>query len=143
MEAIVCATGGGEVSRRTQQRAVALAKERNTELIFLCVVNPSFAGSLDVRLAAAVNDELKRLGRSLLHIAETRAQDQGVSAQTVCISGPIWKSIEEFLRKTGASTLVIGAPRSGVTDQAFGSGSVTKFAETLQQTSNIEVIVVT
>ena len=143
MGPIICATRGGEASHRTQDQAIALAKERNTELIFLCVVDASFAGPLDERLAAALDDELKRLGRSLLNIAETRAQEQGVSARTVCISGPVWESIEEFLQEITASAFVVGSPRSNATHQAFGSGDVAELAESLRQTVGIEVIVVT
>ena len=143
MGPIVCATRGGEASHRTQERATALAKERNTELIFLCVVDASFAGPLDERLAAALDDELKRLGRSLLSIAEKRAQEQGVSARTVCISGPVWESIEGFLQEINASAFVIGSPRSSMAHQVFGSGDVADFAESLRQTVGVEVIVVT
>ena len=143
MGPIICATRGGEASHRTQERAIALAKERNTELIFLCVVDASFAGPLDERLAAALDDELKRLGRSLLSIAEKRAQEQGVSARTVCISGPVWESIEGFLQEINASAFVIGSPRSSRAHQAFGSGDVAGFAESLRQTVGVEVIVVT
>ena len=143
MGPIICATRGGEASYRTQERAIGLAKERNTELVFLCVVDASFAGPLDERLAAALDDELKRLGRSLLNIAETRAQEQGVSARTVCISGPVWESIEGFLQEINANTLVIGSSRSSAIDHAFGSGDVAEFAESLRQTVGVEVIVVT
>jgi nucleotide-binding universal stress UspA family protein len=143
MGPIICATRGGEASHRTQERAIALAKERDTELIFLCVVDASFAGPLDERLAAALDDELKRLGRSLLNIAETRAQEQGVSARTVCMSGPVWESIEKFLQETDDGTLVIGSSRSNAMDQAFGSGDVTDFAKSLRQAVGVEVIVVT
>jgi nucleotide-binding universal stress UspA family protein len=133
----------GEASHRTQDQAIALAKERNTELIFLCVVDASFAGPLDDRLAAALDDELKRLGRSLLNIAETRAQEQGVPARTVCISGPVRESIEGFLQETDASAFVIGSSRSKAKHQAFGSGDVAEFAESLQQAVDVEGIVVT
>ena len=52
MGPIVCATRGGEAGRRTQERAIALAKERGTELIFLCIFGPNFAGSLSKALSA-------------------------------------------------------------------------------------------
>jgi nucleotide-binding universal stress UspA family protein len=142
MGAIVCATRGGGASYRTQERATALAKERDEELVFLCVVDDSFAGPLDERLAAALDDELKRLGRSLLNIAEVRARERGVSSRTVCISGPVWDGIKGYLEKANASTLVIGSSRSGVRHQAFDSGDVDGFAEMLRQTLDLEVIVV-
>jgi len=142
MGPIVCATRGGEASYRTQERAIMLSKEQRAELIFLCVVDASFAGPLNERLAAALNDELKRLGRSLLNIAEIRAQEQGVSARTVCVSGPVWESIEGFLQEVGASTLVIGSPRPAVARQASDPGDVIEFIETLRQTTSAEVVMV-
>ena len=143
MGPIVCATRGGEASYRTQERAIALAKERNAKLTFLCIVDAGFAGPLKERLAAALDDELRRLGRSLLHIAEARAQEQGVSAQTVCMSGPVQENIQAYLQRVDASALVIGQSRSGVIHRAFGSGDVGDFAETLRRTTSVKVVVVT
>jgi len=143
MGPIVCATRGGEVSRRTQQRAVALAKERGAELVFLCVVDPGFAGPVNKPLAATLADELQRLGRALLSIAQARAREQGVATRTVVLSGPVWQNIEEYVRQVGADTLVIGAPRVGSAPRAFGSGDVQRLAETIQETAGVDVVVVT
>ncbi len=143
MRPIVCATRGGEVSRRTQQRAVALAKERGVELVFLCVVDPSFAGPVDKALTATLADELERLGRALLSIAQARAREQGVATRTVVLSGPVWQNVEEYVRQVDADALVIGAPRAGSTPRAFGSGDVHRLAETIQETAGVEVVVVT
>lgn len=143
MRPIVCATRGGEVSRRTQERAVALAKERETELIFLCVVTPGFAGPVDKALKATLADELQWLGRALLSIAQTRAQKQGVVTRTSVQCGPAWQNIEEYVRRVNADALVIGAPRTGSTPRAFGSGNVHRLAETINEATGVEVIVVT
>ncbi len=142
MGLIVCATRGGQASHRTQKRAVVLAKERGVEMIFLCVVDPSFVGPLNERLARALDDELRRLGRSLLNIAQARAREEGVVARTVCLSGSVWENVEGYLRQVSASTLVIGLPKSSATLQAFGSGDVADFAERLRRTTGVEVIVV-
>jgi RNase H-fold protein (predicted Holliday junction resolvase) len=107
------------------------------------VVDPSFAGDLDDWLAAAMEDELRRLGRSLLHIAQARANSQGVDAQTVCISGSVWENIGNYLRKVKASTLVIGLPKSVGTLDAFGSGDAEEVVDSLQRSTGIEVVVVT
>jgi len=143
MRPIVCATRGGEASHRTQERAIALARERNAELTFLCIVDASFAGPLNERLAAALDDELRRLGRSLLHIAEARAQEQGVLVQTVCMSGPVRKNIQAYLHQVDASALVIGQSRPNVMNQALGLGDADDFAETLRQATSVEIVVVT
>ncbi len=143
MRPIVCATRGGEVSRRTQERAVALAKERGTELIFLCVVDPSFAGLEDEAMVATLTDELQRLGRSLLSIAQARARKQDVVARTAVRSGAVWQNIEEYVRKVDADALVIGVPRTSSTPRAFGSGDVHHLAETVHKATGVEVVVVT
>ncbi|MEE8391897.1 MAG: universal stress protein [Anaerolineae bacterium] len=143
MRPIVCATRGGEVSRRTRERAVALAKERGTELIFLCVVDPSFAGPVDESLAATLADELQRLGQSLLSIAQARARKQGVVTRTAVLRGAVWQNVKEYVRRVDADALVIGAPMTGSTPRAFGSGDVHRLAETIHEATGVEVVVVT
>jgi nucleotide-binding universal stress UspA family protein len=142
MGPIVCATRGGEASRRTQERAIALATERNAELTFLCVVDPGFAGPVDEELALALADELRRLGRSLLCIAQARARERGVEAQTHIRCGPIRQSIKEYLREVNASTLVIGSPKTDTKQQAFDSEGVHNFAQAVHEATDVEVVVV-
>jgi nucleotide-binding universal stress UspA family protein len=142
MGAIVCATRGGRASRATQERAIALAKERGDQLIFLCVVDPSFAGPMDETLTCALDDELKRLGRSLLCIAQARAQQQGIDAQTVVRSGPVAESIEAALREFDTDTLVMGGPGAGSQREAFGSDDVHRLAEAVRQSTGVEVVLV-
>jgi nucleotide-binding universal stress UspA family protein len=143
MGGIVCATRGGRASRATQERAIALAKGRGAELIFLCIVDPSFAGPMDEPLTCALNDELKRLGRSLLCIAQARAKQQGIEAKTVVRSGPVMENIEAALREFGADTLVIGAPGAVSQSEAFGSEDVNRLADAVRQSTGVEVVLVT
>ena len=91
MGLIVCATRGGEAGRRTQERAIALAKERRAGLIFLCVFDPGFAGPLNSTLSAAVLAEQQWLGRALVSVAQARAREQGVEAGAVVASGVVWR----------------------------------------------------
>lgn len=143
MQPIVCATRGGEASRRTQERAIALAKERGAELIFLCVVDPGFAKPASKALAAALRSELKRLGRALLYIAQARAREQGIAAKAVVRCGPVGQTIKAYLREVSAETLVIGAPRGGTTLQAFDPGQVDLLVEAVKRDMGIEIVVVT
>lgn len=142
MGSIVCATRGGEASRRTQQRAIGLAKERGAGLTFLCVVDPGFAEPKDEKLQEALREELRRLGRSLLCIAQRRAQDQGVEADTVVLCGPVRDSLLAYLRETDADTLVIGAPEKERQVKAFDPQNVERLAETVREATGVEVIVV-
>ena len=143
MGAIVCATRGGKASRATQERAIDLAKERGADLVFLCIVDPSFAAPMDEPLACALDDELKRLGRSLLCIAQARAQQRGIDAQTVVRSGKLTESIEAAIHELDADTLVIGAPGVESQTEAFGSEDVSRLAEAVRQSTGVEVVVVT
>jgi nucleotide-binding universal stress UspA family protein len=142
MGPIVCATRGGEAGRRTQERAVALAKERGTELVFLCVFDPSFAGTLNTALAAAVEKEQQWLGRALLGTAQARAEKEGVDAGTVVRSGPVLETIEAYLRQVNASTLVIGEPKVDSALAAFHPGKVYVFADRVRQDTGVDVLVV-
>jgi nucleotide-binding universal stress UspA family protein len=143
MGPIVCATRGGEASRRTQEQAIALAKERGDDLIFLCVFDPSFAGPLNDALAAALVEEQKWLGRALLGIAQARAREKKVVAQAEVRCGPVMASIEEYLSQVNADTLVIGASKANSSLASFDLSKVHDFAEKVQLDTGVEVVVVT
>ncbi len=110
MGCIVCATRGGEDSRRTQERAIELARARGDDLVFLFVADTSFTPPAQQALAEIIADELVRLGRRLLGIAQVRAQEQGVVAQAIVRRGPVRSTLLSVLSELRATTLVMGAP---------------------------------
>jgi len=142
MRPIVCATRGGEASRRSQERAIALARERGEPLIFLFVVDTNFAHPANQALAEALADELERLGRSLLCIAQARAGEQGIAAEMVVRHGGVRQAIQDFLREVNAGTLVLGAPVTGSEKRMFAPGELPQFARQISLTTGVEVILV-
>jgi nucleotide-binding universal stress UspA family protein len=120
-----------------------LAKERGAGLVFLCIVDPRFAGPMDEPLTCALNDELMRLGRSLLCIAQARAQQQGIDAKTVVRSGLVRENIEAALQEFNADMLVIGAPGASAQSEAFGSDDVSTLADAVRESTGVEVVLVT
>ena len=143
MGLIVCATRGGEAGRRTQERAIALATERDEDLVFLCTFDPGFAGNLSDPLSEAVVEEQQWLARTLMNVARSRARKQGVNAHAVVRSGPVVESIEDFVRESCASMLVIGQPK---VDSALGALKLDKVqscAEQMVDKTGIDVVVVT
>jgi nucleotide-binding universal stress UspA family protein len=142
MGPIVCATRGGEAGRRTQERAIALARERGAELIFLCVFDPSFAGPLNPALAGAVAQEQQWLGRALMSVAQARAREQGVEAGAVVLSGTVLDCIEEYLCESGASMLVIGEAKIDSSLSTFRHGMVRSCARHVEHNTSVEVVVV-
>jgi nucleotide-binding universal stress UspA family protein len=143
MRPIVCATQGGEVSRRTQEKAIALAQEQGAELIFLYVADLSSVGPVADSLIEVLKDEMARLGRALLRIAQGRAHKQGLTAQAVVVHGPLQQSIIDYLRQVEASVLVIGTPRTGAVSQSFSLEGIQRFAQSVRQETGVEVMVVT
>ncbi|MGD9047311.1 MAG: universal stress protein [Anaerolineae bacterium] len=143
MGLIVCATRGGEAGRRTQERAIALAKERGDELVFLCVFDPAFAGNLSADLSEAVVQEQQWLGRILMNVAQSRARKQGVDAYAVVRSGPVVESIEKFVLESCASMLVIGKPKVDSDLGTFKLDNVQSCADQMVDDTGIEVVVVT
>jgi hypothetical protein len=139
----VCATRGGEAGRRTQEQAVALAKERGDELVFLCVFDPAFAGNLSADLSEAVVQEQQWLGRILMNVAQSRARKQGVDAYAVVRSGPVVESIEKFVLESCASMLVIGKPKVDSDLGTFKLDNVQSCADQMVDDTGIEVVVVT
>ena len=142
MGPIVCATRGGDASRRTQERAIALARERGDALIFLFVADTNFAHPASQALADALVDELERLGRRLLCIARARAEEQGISADIVVRHGAVRQAIEDFLREVQASTLFLGAPGTGSENKTFSPGELPQFAQEINANTGVEVFVV-
>jgi nucleotide-binding universal stress UspA family protein len=143
MGLIVCATRGGEAGRRTQERAVALAKERGDELVFLCVFDPAFAGDLSDALSEAVVQEQQWLGRTLMNVAQFRARKQEVNAHAVVRSGTVVENIEDFVRESCASTLVIGEPKVDSALDTFRLDNVQSCADQMVDKTGIAVVVVT
>lgn len=142
MGPIVCSTRGGEASHRTQERAIALACERKADLIFLFVVDPSFSEPVDEPLAAALTDELKRLGNQLLCIARARARQHKVDADVVVRQGAVRQTIEDFLREVNASAVVLGVPHTELGAQVFASCKVSRFAQELHSSIGVDVFIV-
>ena len=144
MGLIVCATRGGEAGRRTQERAIALAKEQEgAGLVFLCVSDPDFAGPLNQPLYDAIVQEQQWLNRALMSIAQARARERGVQARVEIRSGAVLDVIEEYLCQSGASTLVIGEPKVDSPLSAFQVDRVQSCAEHVEQNTGVRVVLVT
>ena len=83
MGLILCATRGGEASYSSQQAAIALAKERNDEIVFLYIINLSFLDKTSAPIVVNIENELEQMGRFFLLMAKERAAEQGVKVRTI------------------------------------------------------------
>lgn len=108
MSRLLCITRGGEGGIRAQDKAIALAKDRDDLLVFLCVVDSTFlnriAGGTIKRRA---QDEMVKLGEFLLVIAVERAMSEGVQARAVVRSGVLGEVLPMVVREMEATTIVL------------------------------------
>ena len=111
MGKLLCATRGGRASYRTQDAAIALAKEQGDELLFLFAVTVDF---LDWTARAVrpdvVEEEMTKLGEFLLEMACERAKAQGVEAGTVLRHGPLRDELKAAVQEIEADTVILGRP---------------------------------
>lgn len=143
MQPVVCATRGGEACRRTQERAIGLAKEKGAPLIFLYIADPTLVGPVSASLEEALRQENARLGRAVLRVAQERARRQGIAAEAVVIHGSVQQSIQDYLMQVDADTLILGAPRTGTAPQVFTSEGIDDFAQAIRRVTDADVVVVT
>lgn len=142
MNTIVCAIRGGEASRLTQERAIQLAKADNSRLIYLYVVHLDNLGHLGPGEVLAAQTELAWLGKVLLQIAQRRASQAGVKAETFMGYGPVREAIERFLQQEKVDLLLIGAPRQETRRPVFPNGDLAPFVRSLEARTGVKIEVV-
>jgi len=141
MDDIVCATRGGAGSRAVQRAAIERAKNCGKRLVFLYIAAPGSLDSITPNLQESVRAELIWLGKALLYIAQKRARDAGLKADTVIRVGSVQDEICTYLTEHKASILLLGAPR-GTTAELFGDDAVEQFATRIYENSGVEVEIV-
>jgi nucleotide-binding universal stress UspA family protein len=140
MGKILCATRGGEGSYRTQDSAIALAKERGDELLFFYVADVSFLDRLAAPMVVDVELRLENMGRFELARAQERARTQGIQAQAVVRRGRLRPELVAAARELGVTTIVLGRPTGHTA--IFEKETLPAFAAALQTETGIEVLVV-
>jgi nucleotide-binding universal stress UspA family protein len=140
MAKILCATRGGEASYRTQEAAIALAKERQCEIVFIYVVDLGFLDRTAAPIVVNVENELDQMGNFFLIIAKEKAAAQGVVAHTITRQGSVREEIIQSVREEGATIVVLGRPAGD--ESAFQAASMEAFAKQIVAQTNAEAIVV-
>ncbi len=140
MNKILCATRGGEASRRTQDAVIQMAKEHGATIVFLYVVDVEF-----LRLTArgvrpdVVMTEMEHMGQFLLAIAVERAMEQGVRAQAMLRRGPLVEALESAAQEGGIDAIAFGRP-AGV-DSSFSLSDLEEMAASITQKTGIETFI--
>ena len=140
MKKILCATRGGEASRRTQDAVIAMAKETDATVLFLYVVDVEF-----LKLTArgvrpdVVATEMEHMGEFLLAMACERATAQGVKAETCLRHGPLLEALESAAREKGADAIAFGRPVGP--DSSFSLADLEELTAKLEEDTGIKTCI--
>jgi nucleotide-binding universal stress UspA family protein len=142
MGILVCAIRGGEASRRTQGKAINLAKERGHNITFLYVADQNLIEKSDLRIKNELKEEINFIGRLLLRVARSEAKQKGVEADFVIGEGTIREAIENCIREKKADLLVLGSPKEEHNQKYFKTEQIEKFAELITESTGVKVEIV-
>lgn len=142
MGTLVCAIRGGEASRRTEEKAINLAREKGHKITFLYVIDQNLIEKSDPGIKKELREELIFLGKLLLRVARSQAKKKGVEADFVTGEGTIREAIEKCLKETKADLLVLGSPKEEHNQKYFKTEQIEKFAELITESTGIKVEIV-
>ena len=140
MKKILCATRGGEASRRTQDAVIAMAKEEGASILFLFVVDVGF-----LKLTArgvrpdVVTAEMEHMGEFLLAIACERAQSQGVKAEICLRHGSLVEALQSAAREEGADAIAFGRPAGA--ESSFSLTDLQDLAARIEEETGIKTYI--
>jgi nucleotide-binding universal stress UspA family protein len=141
MKKILCATRGGEASRKTQDAVIAKAKAEGASVLFLYVVDVEF-----LKLTArgvrpdVVATEMEHMGEFLLAMACERAAAQGVEADLCIRHGPLIEALESAAREEGADAVAFGRPAGP--ESSFSLADLECLAAQIEEDTGIETHIV-
>jgi len=140
MDIILCATRGGEASRSTQDKAIAMAKEKGATVLFLYVVDLHFLDKTAAPIVVDVEEELSDMGEFLLLLACERAESQGVKTKTAIRKGRMREEIKLAAVEENASLVILGRPAGK--ESAFHIASLEEFAKEIENETGIKTVIV-
>lgn len=137
---ILCPTRGGQDSYPNQDRAIALAKERGEELLFLYVSNVEFLGLTASPILVDVEHELDEMGEFMLTMAQERADQAEVTSSTIVKHGQYQDVLVDVINEYNIGTVVMGfsAGGTGVVTEGYIHGLV----EEIGGKTGVEFIIV-
>jgi nucleotide-binding universal stress UspA family protein len=140
MPGIVCAVRGGPASQPTIHRAITLAQESSTQILFLYVVNLDFLERTASSRTHTISKELRQMGEFILLTAQVQAQKQGIVAEGVVREGNVGEEIIRLCQETQADYVVLGSPKGEHEDNAFTRERLDLFIQLIEKTSGAKVI---
>lgn len=140
MTTILFPTRGGQDSYPNQDRVIALADEKDADLIFMYVADVRFLNLVMSPVLVDMEAEIAEMGEFMLAMAQERAEKAGVEADILVYSGVFRDALKEAIGETGADMVILGAPTqsTGITNPSYRRSLI---RELIEQTG-VEVLVV-
>lgn len=110
---ILCPTRGGKGSYPNQDRAIAIAKERGAEVLFLYITNVQFLGLTAAPKLIDIENEMDEMGEFMLTMAQERAENASVNALTRVQRGQFREVLIDFIEEHRIDTAVLGSSAGG------------------------------
>jgi nucleotide-binding universal stress UspA family protein len=139
MGKILCATRGGEASYRTQDKAIALAKERGDTLLFLYVADLHFLDKTAASIVVDVGNEVTKMGEFLLLMAQERAREAGVEASLITREGDVREQIKAAAVEEGVDLVILGRPADETS--RFKLEALRAFAAEIEEETGISAVI--
>jgi hypothetical protein len=140
MGKLLCATRGGEESFRTQDAAIARAKETGDELVFLYIYDMEFLAYAKYTLRSdVVSEELDRMAEFLMTMAVERAEKGGVQARYMIRHGDFYKELASVAKESPTSLVILGRP--GEEESRFELEHLQELAKKLEKETGVPVCI--
>lgn len=110
---ILCPTRGGKGSYPNQDRAIAIAKERGAEILFLYITNVEFLGLTAAPKLIDIEQEMDEMGEFMLAMAQERAENAEVKSSTTVRRGQFRKILAKVIEEHQVGTVVLGSSAGG------------------------------
>ncbi len=137
-QVVLCATRGGPASYPNQDAAIALAKERGQDIVFVYVTNVEFLGMVSSAILVDMDEQMEELGEFLLLMAKERAERAGVRARTEVRAGSLCQALIDVARIYHTDVIVLGQP--GESGSLFKMEQLQEVAECLRTETGVEVV---
>jgi nucleotide-binding universal stress UspA family protein len=110
---ILCPTRGGKGSYPNQDRAIAIAKERGADVMFLYITNVEFLGLTAAPKLIDIEHELDEMGEFMLAMAQERAENAEVNAYTSVKRGHFHEVLADVIEEYQIETMILGSSAGG------------------------------
>lgn len=134
---ILCATRGGKDSQHTHEQAIALARARNAELIFLYVFDRYILQKFATPIVINVEEQVKHMLAYLQSTAQEQAEDSGVQARVIVRTGNLLDQLKAISDEQRISLIVLGTPAGE--SSLFKLEALRAFQAEVEEETNVPV----